>query len=73
VQYGAIIALIFDILGSISLTPELKPDSLIQISEKERLRVFSKRRGKMNEYFDLGFVLQVNPFGSIAFMLSWAL
>jgi hypothetical protein len=57
VEYGAIIGIIFDIVDSISLTPELKPGSIIQIEEKERLRVFPKTRGKMNEYFDLGFVL----------------
>ena len=49
--YGAIIALIFEIVDKISLTPELKFDSIIQVEEKERLRVFPKTRGKMNEYF----------------------
>jgi hypothetical protein len=39
------------------LTPELKPDSIIQIEEMERLRVFSKTRGKMKEAAEKGFVL----------------
>ena len=57
VEYGPIIALIFEIIESISFTPELKPDSIIQIDEKERLRVFPKTRGKMAEAVELGFVL----------------
>ena len=71
-EYGGVMSRGFEAIESIEFTPSSKFDGLIQVGEKERLRVFSKTRGKMNQYLDLGFVLQVNPFASLIFLLTWA-
>jgi hypothetical protein len=57
VKFGGMMNIVFSWIKNVSITPELKKDTLISVNEKEMIRVFWRSSGKLDEEIESGFVL----------------